>query len=633
MKRTATFFITLLLLLVGFLWTPQVVRAEDTIFTTTRLSEWQTKAVIILNEFGFDVAGLIKPSFESEKENAIVDYEPFKIYMDAYTQWNMPGQYLQDNRIIFWQGPIKRYSLYGIILKAWSEHGENNTSPECYISVGPQVSEPIPNLPELTTSGELIGSMRGLLPKETNDAGVIDTTKPTNLGIGGMNAGEDCKKQTSGVEWKPFANPQQRLSSFAGGSSVLAHMLETIMVIVERIVRLAGGGTQVELHEEPLKEVTNRMGILTKKTKQWYQQILCQFGSTPCPSNQVGDYSKNLDVTGGWPAGFIGANEQKKVNPHLELEDQIEVVNLRAGKMREPEAVANQLLTGLAEASCTVVPAGKLQAEAVMGKAGAKNAIKIKPWCRDEIEETGKCPIDLIEKGLAKSSMSCNLKNPGAYASSNTYLTSLEKQALPNGVSPLMQKVLEAAGATYNVPASVLLGTMLEEGSFNHADVWSWTDENVRLFSDCTTMDPMPSCREFGDATSEGATGPFGFIANWWQNYIESDGPYKAYLTDPSWKDALATAKPNYSECNFVDAAFTAARELGEDASHYQPDYVPPAPQTCTIDGATYNTNISFIPASCSSWTADTVALARMQYGDRTCSADVGRMIRTYKGI
>lgn len=632
MKHVISFCISIIIF-ITILITPSVVRAEDTIFTTTRLNNWQTTAVIIGQQFGFDVAGLIKPSFEKESENAIVDYEPFKIYMDSYMNRNLPGSYLQNNKISFWEGPIKRYSLYGIILKASAEHGEDKISPECYISVGPQVSEPILNLPELTVSGELIGALRGLLPKEANDAGVIDTNKPTDLGIGGMNAAEDCKKQTSGVEWNPFANPQSRLSSFGGEASIQAQMLETIMIIVEKIVQLAGGGTQVVQSKEPLKEVAKQQGILTKKTKQWYQQILCQFGSTPCPGNQVGIYSKNLDVTGGWPAGFIGANEQKKVNPHLELEDQIEVVGLRAGKMREPEAVANQLLTGLAEASCTVVPAGTLQNDAVMGKTGAKNAIKIKPWCRDEIKETGKCPIDLIEKGLAKSSISCKLKNPGAYTSSNTYLTSLEKQALPNGVSPLMQKVLEAAGATYNVPASVLLGTMLEEGSFNHADVWSWTDENVRLFSDCTTMDPMPSCREFGDATSEGATGPFGFIANWWQNYIDSDGPYKAYLTDPNWKDALATAKPNYSECNFVDAAFTAARELGEDASHYQPDYVPTAPQSCTIDGSTYNTNISFIPASCSSWTADTVALARMQYGDRTCSADVGRMVRTYKGI
>jgi hypothetical protein len=453
MKRISTVLITLLLL-VATLWHPLQVHAEDTIFTTTRLTDWAATAVIIGNQFGFDVAGLIVPSFQNTKENAIIDYEPYKLYMDTYTKWSMPGQYLQDAKITFWEGPIKRYSLYGAILKASAEHGEDKTSDECYISVGPQVSEPIPNLPQLTASGELIGGIRGLLPKEANDNGIIDTTKPDQLGIGGMNGAEDCKKQSSGVEREPFPNPQQRLSSFAGGSSIQAQMLETIYETVEKIIHLASGAIEKVTQNVPLIENARQQVILTKKTKQWYQQILCHYGSTPCPGRETGEYSKDLDKYGGWPAGFIGANEQIPVNPYAELEDEIQVVGFPAGKMREPEAVANLMMTGLAEASCAVVPSS-LADVAVMGSL--VNFVKILPWCRTAAAaapaQNDTAPIppnEVISSSILQGPSQCTPEGSDGNG----------------GGGPANKAIVANAAAQWGIPTCVLDGVAELEGAY-----------------------------------------------------------------------------------------------------------------------------------------------------------------------
>jgi len=204
--------------------------------------------------------------------------------------------------------------------------------------------------------------------------------------------------------------------------------------------------------------------------------------------------------------------------------------------------------------------------------------------------------------------------------------------ALPGGVPPLMAKVLEAAGSAYNVPASVLLGTMLEEGAFSHADVWKWTDDTVREFSDCTQKDPMKYCYDEGFASGEGAAPPFGFIENWWNNYIESGGPYKKYADDPVWKEVLdAIPEENISRCNFVDAAFTAARELGEDQSH---KYVDGLPLACPVGSSVVTVyQGGDPPGSCDVWTKERVALSRLQYAERECSDQISRMVQTYEGF
>ncbi len=246
-------------------------------------------------------------------------------------------------------------------------------------------------------------------------------------------------------------------------------------------------------------------------------------------------------------------------------------------------------------------------------------------------DEDKECAIDIIEKIKPKEA-SCKLCNAGALKS---FLTpNLEAKAVPNGLSPLAIKVLEAAADTYHVPASMLVATMLHEGSFEHPEVWTWSsDETIKKFSDCKVKKPMPSCDAFGHPVT-GAKGPFGFIDKWWEKYMSSDGPYKNLLKDPKTKSEFAKINlKNVSSCNFVDAAFMAARGLGEDQSHL---YVPGIPLSCPAVSGYPATTVyqgGDPPGSCGVWKADRAALARLQYGNRICSADTSRVVAMYSAM
>lgn len=271
----------------------------------------------------------------------------------------------------------------------------------------------------------------------------------------------------------------------------------------------------------------------------------------------------------------------------------------------------------------------------VFGDPNAKDGtVSYAGNCGPTPQPVGNCPIDVIAT-MPDPGNSCNLCNTGGYVSFLNSVNSTYGASLPNGVPPLMQKVLNIAAATYHIPASLLLGTMLEEGAFVHPDTWKWTDDTVKTWSNCQVKDPLPSCNFF--ASGQGAVPPFGFIDTFWQTYMDTGGPYKGKsykVTDPDLVKAADYAKPNYSACNFTDAAFTSAREISEDQSHYYVDQPPintPLPAQC--GGTTLSTD-RFSPASCTQWTPDRVAMMRMQYGERVCTADVAgsvaRMVKTF---
>lgn len=611
------------------------VYASENIFTTTRLVDFASTIIRVSEDFGFHLYNYIVPSYTKENENAYVDYEPYAITMSKFSTRAEPGTFRPNNKIIDWTTEIVRTSLYGAILKASAPHGENVTSDECYISEGLQKSSPVLYLPLLLQSAKFVNSRYGLFTMDVNENGKYNFDKPSPPLIG-MNPNEDCKKHNLGEPAEPFGNDQVALSSFGNGSSqqvgIVATMLFDMYTWITETFTNPSGTTGTKTTKDWDEENAKQEVILTKKIAQRNNPELCHLGSQTCSPRNMTDSVEGLQRTGGVFSGFVAAKAQVQVDPNCVVNDKVTLLGFPAGKMENAEMNCNMAKKGMEQGGCMVVSGsqdGKFQKSAVYGTA--EKGEHIDQSCGNE--KPVACPIDVIEKGLSKTSLSCSLKNTGSYTSSNTYLTDLEKSSLKNGIPPLMQKVLEAAGSTYNVPASVLLGTMLEEGAFEHAGTWDWSDETVRTYSDCTVKDPMPSCRDFGNQTSEGATGPFGYIQNWWDNYIESGGPYKAYENDPAWKEALVTAKPNYNECNFTDAAFTAARELGEDQSHYQPAYVPVAPQQCAIGGVTYNTNIADVPTSCGSWNTSRVAMARMQYADRTCTDDVQRMVTTFSGL
>lgn len=601
--------------------------SSDKSFTTMRLNKFGSVIIRLGEKFGFDIGGLIKPFFTKEGNIAIPNFAPTADWLDAAEGYMTPQEYIQDGKHLSWVTEIFYTALYGAILKTSAPHGTEEVSPECIISTGLERSAGLPDARRDFENARRVDAWYGINPVDPDDSGVVNFDLP-QVALAGMDAGEQCKLHQPGYEQPPVENDLRSFSQFGGpGTLIEGHELETIMIIVNFFNRITG---EMGQREEYDKEMHKDDVILTKAVKQLYHSIQCHHGG--CPSNEAGEYSGTADVSGGWTAFLLREEDKKPFTPASVQPYDICIAGGFECKTGDFSYDLKNLSDRRTEqAACYVVPDttgnsyGDVQAVAAVG--GDKDR-KIDPMCKPKIAQ---CPIDLIEQGAAKSDGACNLKNTASYTSSTTYLTESEKASLPGGIPPLMIKVLQAAGATYNVPASVLLGTMLEEGSFTHAEVWKWTDDTVKQFSDCTVKDPMPSCEEFAHPTT-GAKGPFGFIQNWWENYIESGGPYKAYEGDPVWKEVLASfPKENITQCNFVDAAFTAARELGEDQSHL---YVPGIPISCPSSFGTINVyQGGDIPGSCSAWSAERTALARLQYGDRVCDLTVERMVKTYNGF
>lgn len=130
-------------------------------------------------------------------------------------------------------------------------------------------------------------------------------------------------------------------------------------------------------------------------------------------------------------------------------------------------------------------------------------------------------------------------------------LTPAEQKQLPEGKLPdLMIKILQKAGETFNVPPAALVGMMYNEGAFTFSD-WDWTEENVKKWSVCGGE--VPNCLTHAHPVTK-ARGPFGWIDSWFR---EKTDYYKAVLE-------VDRSRPldQINQCNFLDAAFAAAKAL-----------------------------------------------------------------------
>jgi hypothetical protein len=124
-----------------------------------------------------------------------------------------------------------------------------------------------------------------------------------------------------------------------------------------------------------------------------------------------------------------------------------------------------------------------------------------------------------------------------------------------------------------------------------------FTDENVRKWStpiECGG-EPMPSC----DNNAEATQAPFGFIKGW---FYKGDGT-NAVWTAVQKLDPSRNAPEKVSRCNFLDAAYAAAKALKQGSS-------------MTVSGnscGSYSFN-STQPSSCAYWTDDKIAQSQVAY-------------------
>lgn len=169
-------------------------------------------------------------------------------------------------------------------------------------------------------------------------------------------------------------------------------------------------------------------------------------------------------------------------------------------------------------------------------------------------------------------------------------------------IGNLAKKILATAGAVYNVPAANIWAAMKHEGADWDEFRNQFTDENVRKWSTPTACggEPMPKC-DPNDKTSSKSYPPFGFLPYWFYRG-EGDG---ALWTAVQQFDPTRNSINKVSHCNFLDAAFAAAKSLATWSGF------PRTPATCYG----YNLAGSNRPASCGSgWTDEKVVQSQVGY-------------------
>ncbi len=587
-------------------------------------------------KFGYDITGDIIPIVAAvEKRIAIPDVYPFAVFNKALSDLAQ-SIYGKQKTIDFTNNnPVSaKYCVKMVLTPPYMEkvvrYDITDTTTE--------ISADWPDSRVAGQAEEYLASWNGLWKKGPNTAGYYDYNYPTHV-IATIVTG-DCGMQTSAVPVKtgdPLVAKQ--LARFEPGCPDVDHCshYEDWYSGPEKKYWVEGDGIKPGHWEWVHLPVPIRYEITRKSGDGHFTNLQAKSGR--CDSGDTSDAQTAAlcDQRGQWTSGFVPKSIfDIPIAPHAQVEQQVQLSGITAqhiSTLDHPVTLdtafknTHSAMEDTKTAVCFLTPMSRQNAVSIGDKTDS-----IPLTCN---VRAVKCPIDVIlDENPQSKDNSCSLCNTGSYTSSDNFLTPAEKLAFPGGVPPALVKVLRYAGGVYHVPPAVLLGTMLEEGAFEHAPSWTWTDTTVRTYSDCTIKDPMPRCDEFAHPTT-GAKGAFGFIQFWWDQsmaQLGEFGPFKPLADDPLFKDVLANRpKDTMGSCNFLDAAMMAAQDMGTTQSHL---YVPGVPQSCSE--GTYGTTTypiyqgGDIPGSCSVWESDRVALTRYQYSDRVCDATIGRTVRTF---
>lgn len=168
-------------------------------------------------------------------------------------------------------------------------------------------------------------------------------------------------------------------------------------------------------------------------------------------------------------------------------------------------------------------------------------------------------------------------------------------------IGELAKKILTAAGTAYNVPAANIWAAMKHEGADGYqGTTYDFSDENVRKWSNSVACggEPMPGC----DNTNPVTQPPFGFLSHWFYLGEGNNALWSAVqVIDPT-----RNTKESVSRCNFLDAAFAAAKLLNQGASN----------TTVGLSCGSYSGFDTTSPGTCSSafWTDTKVAQSQTGY-------------------
>lgn len=195
----------------------------------------------------------------------------------------------------------------------------------------------------------------------------------------------------------------------------------------------------------------------------------------------------------------------------------------------------------------------------------------------------------------------------GALCTSNAVCGEWESKLVNNSgacgvcntdLGPLAQKILASAGAAYGVPAANIYAAMKHEGVDWPAFQGKFAnDDDVRKWSNGVSCggEEMPGC----DNSIETTQPPFGFLSHW---FYLGDGN-NAIWSAVQKIDPTRDSKDKVSRCNFLDAAFAAAKSLRQGSSN----------TTATTSCGQYSFDTTQ-PSSCSDWTDTKIAQSQVGY-------------------
>lgn len=599
----------------SFLLIPdQLVHAKVVSHATTRLQGGDSLELKAGNFFGFDIGGLINPIVIKPKENAVPDLEPYAVFTQKASPWALPLSLQKQIKPYTSSNPVSAmYCITQAIHYTWG------TTPNNYIiSKNPQISVNYPKSQEYIDFGKRVTSAYGLEKLVPDATGIIDQDLATfivqNMGVG------ECKKADPGEELEPLVIPVPVLASVDDTHIQSSNVLENVIEAIITYINSAGKKvTDIIYAKSPIQEFAY---VTIKNSDGNVAGTRAYYGRTN-PEESLNDNVKKVaQQHASYNSSLLPEKELDKPIKYDHFENQNVDIGISNSFIKKPpngpllENVFKNAV-GANLDSChggqMVAPKSQQNKLALGNEHSYINLANCKPNTTPSPTPAALCPIDQIAAGSAKMDVACHLNT----SNFSSVFNSEELAGMGGTLSPLAVKVLDAAGSTYGVPAKVLIGFMLHEGAFLHPGEWDFSkDENIKTYSDCTKVDPMPKCREFPNNIALNAWGPFGFI-----NFSSNGNKVASKESFPNFDDK------NVSECNFVDAAYAAARQIAKDDSHLIFSGIPQMCGTLPVSQATNPLT------QCTEWTSDRVALARMQYADRVCDFTVDRMVEIFNGL
>lgn len=543
-----------------------------------------------VTRFGFKLTSFIMPIFDAEKRIALPVLKPFAELQSKFVEYLNP-QIVKDNSIPNTaENPVS--AIFCSIDTTKEPHSGEIRVDEPAEDV--QISENWEYAPETAQAAYNLNSTNLGLSQRTPRYGKYNWYRPTIV-MNNADPMKFCDYREDGIAAEPISTVITQLAGFTSGTEVM------LMPILSIIGYDDDGNATFE--ESTAREETR----LTEEMNRG--QVALEIGHVGDPTKKEVEKSPfpetiRTAVTRGWTFNFL-PEIQAAIKPVGNgLTDYCYKVKWFPGcaAIQSKSNLFNNLKERTQQAGCAVVPDGQ-DYNASIGSGDTALALECdtKPM---------KCPIDIIKENTQSPADSqCSLSNVGAITK---FMSTDQLGAYGSGLSPLAIKVLETAADTYHVPASVLLMTMLYEGTFNtNLHTWDLTkDENIETYSNCSNSEPMPSC-----SNGNGSYGAFGFRQTYWDRYNTGDkNPYIGLdlKVELEGFDDILKNTTNFSYCNFTDAAFMAARAIYEDYSH-QMTTMPDSCKTATYGDVPMLTELTR-PSSCGDWSSKRAATTRYNY-------------------